>query len=70
LNALRPLPRQRHTSHDLYGINHLEQGREIREQGRQIREQGREMREGFATLATGMAKITALLTQSGGLEGS
>jgi chromosome segregation ATPase len=48
----------------------LEQGREIREQGRQIREQGREMREGFATLATGMAKITALLTQSGGLEGS
>ena len=38
------------------------------EQGREIREQGRGMREGFATLATGMAQITALLTQSDGPE--
>ncbi|MGH3830775.1 MAG: hypothetical protein ACRDRS_10060 [Pseudonocardiaceae bacterium] len=35
------------------------------EQGRRIDEQGREMREGFATLATGMAQITALLTNEG-----
>jgi hypothetical protein len=32
-------------------------------------EQSREMREGFATLATGMAQITALLTSLGGPEG-
>ena len=32
-------------------------------------EQGREMREGFATLATGMAQITALLTSLGEPEG-
>ena len=38
------------------------------EQGRKIDEQGREMREGFATLATGMAQITALLTNLGGTE--
>ena len=39
------------------------------EQGRKIDEQGREMRQGFATLATGMAQITALLTtNSGGSE--
>ncbi|MGH3865853.1 MAG: hypothetical protein ACRDQ4_06865 [Pseudonocardiaceae bacterium] len=36
------------------------------EQGRKIDEQGREMREGFATLATGMAQITTLLTSLGG----
>jgi hypothetical protein len=43
--------------------------REIQlEQGRKIDEQGREMREGFATLATGMAQITALLTNLGGTE--
>ena len=39
------------------------------EQGRKIDEQGREMREGFATLATGMAQITALLTNLGESEG-
>ncbi|MGH3935080.1 MAG: hypothetical protein ACRDS1_08915 [Pseudonocardiaceae bacterium] len=32
-------------------------------------EQGREMRKGFSTLTTGMAQITALLTNSGGSEG-
>lgn len=37
----------------------LEQGQKIDEQGRELR---REMREGFATLTTGMAQITALLT--------
>jgi hypothetical protein len=47
----------------------LEQGRKIDEQGHKIDEQGREMREGFATLATGMAQITALLTNLGGTEG-
>ncbi|MDQ3760493.1 MAG: hypothetical protein M3460_01965 [Actinomycetota bacterium] len=48
----------------------LKQGREMREgfaeQGRKIDEQGRQMREGFTTLATGMAQITALLTNLGG----
>jgi hypothetical protein len=39
------------------------------EQGQKIDEQGREMREGFATLATGMAQITALLTTIAGSEG-
>ena len=39
-----------------------EQGRRIDGLDRKIDEQGREMREGFATLATGMAQITALLT--------
>ncbi len=38
------------------------------EQGRKIDEQNREMREGFATLATGMAQITTLLTNLGGTE--
>ena len=55
----------------------LEQGREMRvgfaEQDRKMREgfaeQDREMREGFSTLATGMAQITALLTNLGGSEG-
>ena len=46
-----------------------EQGRRIDEQSRRIDEQGREMREGFATLATGMAQITALLTNLGESEG-
>lgn len=39
------------------------------EQGQKLDEQGREMREGFATLATGMAQITALLTTIAGPEG-
>jgi hypothetical protein len=38
------------------------------EQGRKIDEQSQEMREGFAKLATGMAQITALLTNSGTSE--
>lgn len=33
------------------------------EQGRTISELRREMRDGFATMATGMAQITALLTE-------
>lgn len=37
--------------------------------GRQLAEQGREMREGFSTLATGMAQITALLTDRGDPKG-
>jgi predicted nucleic acid-binding Zn-ribbon protein len=45
-----------------------EQGRKIDEQNRKIDEQGREMRDGFATLATGMAQITALLTNLGESE--
>ena len=39
------------------------------EQSQKIDEQGREMREGFATLAIGMAQITALLTTIAGSEG-
>ncbi len=46
----------------------LEQGRKIDEQGREIQETRREMREGFATVATGMAQITALLTTVAGSE--
>lgn len=40
------------------------------EQGQKIEKQGREMREGFATLATGMAQITALLTTIAGSQGN
>lgn len=43
----------------------LEQGQEIRVLDQEIQELGREMRAGFATLSTGMAQITALLTQRG-----
>ncbi|MGQ0776752.1 MAG: hypothetical protein ACT4NY_20410 [Pseudonocardiales bacterium] len=58
-------------------LEHLREMREgfarldhrIDEQGREMREQGREMREGFARLATGMAQITALLTNIAGSEG-
>ena len=57
----------------------LEQGQEINElrhemregftsQGRRIDELEREMRGGFATMATGMAQITALLTDIRGPE--
>lgn len=46
-----------------------EHSRKLDEHGRKIDEQGREMREGFATLATGMAQITALLTRIAGPEG-
>ncbi|MGH3821474.1 MAG: hypothetical protein ACRDRA_01305 [Pseudonocardiaceae bacterium] len=47
-----------------------EQDRRIDALHRKIDERGREMREGFSTLATGMAQITALLTnrESEGLE--
>ena len=38
------------------------------EQGREMREQGREMHDGFATVAVGMAQITALLTEVNGSE--
>ncbi|MGH3763633.1 MAG: hypothetical protein ACRDS0_24475 [Pseudonocardiaceae bacterium] len=43
----------------------LEQGREMREG---FAEQDRRMREGFSTFATGMAQITALLTNPGESE--
>ncbi len=46
----------------------LEQGREITSLRQGLAEQGREMRDGFATLATGMAQITALLTNITGSE--
>ncbi|MGH3697804.1 MAG: hypothetical protein ACRDRX_28130 [Pseudonocardiaceae bacterium] len=44
--------------------------RQLADHGRQLAVQGREMREGFSTLATGMAQITALLTnrESDGLD--
>lgn len=38
------------------------------EQGRAISELRQEMRDGFATMATGMAQITALLTDAKGPE--
>jgi chromosome segregation ATPase len=43
----------------------LDFGRQLAEHGRMLDEQGRAMREGFSTLATGMAQITALLTDLG-----
>ncbi|MGH3822683.1 MAG: hypothetical protein ACRDRA_07565 [Pseudonocardiaceae bacterium] len=50
----------------------LEQGRETREDfashGRRIDELEQEMRTGFATMATGMAQITTLLTEIRGSE--
>ncbi|MDQ3763100.1 MAG: hypothetical protein M3460_16080 [Actinomycetota bacterium] len=50
----------------------LEQSLEMREgfalQGRRIDELEREMRGGFATMASGMGQITALLTEIRGLE--
>jgi hypothetical protein len=50
----------------------LEQSRETREcfasQGRRIDALEREMRTGFATMATGMAQITELLTEIRGSE--
>jgi len=46
-----------------------EHSRKLDEHSRKLDEQGREMREGFATLATGMAQITALLTSIAGPEG-
>jgi methylmalonyl-CoA mutase cobalamin-binding subunit len=46
----------------------LEQGGEIVSLRRELAEQGREMRDGFATVATGMAQITALLTNIVGLD--
>ena len=55
---------------ELRGHHHvLEALRETQlEQGQKIAEQGRDMREGFATLAAGMAQITALLTRIAGSE--
>jgi predicted nucleic acid-binding Zn-ribbon protein len=51
----------------------VEQGQEMREsfasQERRIGELEREMQGGFATMATGMAQITTLLTEIRGLEG-
>ncbi|MGH3717568.1 MAG: hypothetical protein ACRDRI_01770 [Pseudonocardiaceae bacterium] len=58
LNALRET--QLEQSHEMRGMREC-----FAEQGQRIDEQGREMREGFATLATGMAQITALLTNLG-----
>jgi len=41
----------------------LEQGQAIDELRQELRAQGQEMRQGFATMATGTAQITTLLTQ-------
>ena len=46
----------------------LDQGGEIVSLRGELAEQGREMREGFATVATGMAQITALLTNIAGRD--
>lgn len=43
----------------------LGQGQEIRQLDRKMRELGREMRACSATVSTGMAQLTALLTQRG-----
>jgi chromosome segregation ATPase len=48
----------------------LEQGRKVDDLSREVRAQGREMRAGFATLSTGMAQITALLTGLTGPDGT
>jgi hypothetical protein len=73
LNALRETQLDLRETQLEQGRRIDEQGREMRKcfdkQGRRIDEQGREMREGFATLATGMAKITALLTNLDAPEG-
>ena len=76
LNALRETQLEQGHKIDEYGHKIEahgrkidEQGRKINEQGQKIDEQGRDMREGFATLATGMAQITALLTNLNGAEG-
>jgi uncharacterized protein involved in exopolysaccharide biosynthesis len=45
-----------------FGRQLADHGRRIDALERKLDEQSREMREGFATLATGMAQITALLT--------
>lgn len=46
----------------------LEQGRAIAELSQDMGELRQEMRGGFATMATGMAQITALLTGISGPE--
>lgn len=46
----------------------LEQGREIAELRQEMSELRQEMQGGFATMATGMARITALLTEISGPE--
>ncbi|MGH3687095.1 MAG: hypothetical protein ACRDQY_19955 [Pseudonocardiaceae bacterium] len=46
-----------------------EQDHEMHEQRQEMRQLGKEVREGFTTLATGMAQITALLTDHSGPAG-
>jgi hypothetical protein len=74
LNALRETQLEQGRKIDEQGREmracFAEQDQRIDEQSRRIDEQSREMREGFATLATGMAQITALLTNHGGSEDS
>jgi len=70
LNALRDTQLE-HVQEMREGF--AKQGQEISTQGQEMREgftkQGQEMREGFATQATGMAQIVALLTKITGSPG-
>ncbi|MGH3983245.1 MAG: hypothetical protein ACRDST_11320 [Pseudonocardiaceae bacterium] len=62
LNALRETQLEQGREITSFRQELAEQGREITSVRQELAEQGREMREGFATLGTGMAQITALLT--------
>ncbi|MGH3768090.1 MAG: hypothetical protein ACRDS0_10805 [Pseudonocardiaceae bacterium] len=69
LSTVEALNALRETQVD-FGRQLAGQGSRIDALDRKIDEQSREMREGFSTLATGMAQITALLTnrESDGLD--
>lgn len=62
LNALRETQVDFARQLSNHGRQLADQGRRIDVLSRQVDERGREMCEGFSTLATGMAQITALLT--------
>jgi hypothetical protein len=47
----------------------LEKGQKIDGLRQEVRAQGREMRTGFATLGSGMAQITVVLTELTGPDG-
>ncbi|HKR51375.1 MAG TPA: hypothetical protein VJT72_17690 [Pseudonocardiaceae bacterium] len=68
VSEVRAEPRAHTQSLNALRETQLEQGREIAGLRQSLAEQGREMREGFATLAAGMAQITALLTNFTGSQ--